>query len=76
VPAIAFAMLFAFLLLPSAGAQAITPDTAADRDVSGWVGRYCTPSGCAGIPSSPLAQAAGFGAASLAIILLARRRRA
>ena len=72
VPAIAFAMLFAFLLLP--GAQAVTTDAAADRDVSGWSGRCCTPADCAGIPSSPVAQAAGFGVASLAILLLARRR--
>ena len=76
MPAIAFAMLFAFLLLQGAGAQAVTPDTAVDRDVSGWSGRCCTPTDCAGIPSSPVAQAAGFGVASLAILLLARRRRA
>jgi hypothetical protein len=76
VRAIVFAVLFAFLLLPSAGARAVTPDAAADPDVSAWVGRYCTPTGCAGTASSPVAQAASFGAASLAIILLARRRRA
>jgi len=76
VRVIVFAILFASLLLLSAGARAVTPEAAADPDVSAWVGLYCTPTGCAGVPSSPVAQAASFGAVSLAIILLARRRRA
>jgi len=76
VRATGFAVLFAISLLSSASARAVAPDAAADPDVSGWAGRYCTPTGCAGVPSSPAAQAASFGAVSLATILLARRRRA
>jgi hypothetical protein len=75
VRATVFGVLFAISLLSSASARAITPD-AAGPDVAGWAGRYCPPTGCAGISSSPVAQAASFGAVSLAIILLARRRRA
>jgi hypothetical protein len=76
VRSIAIAFAFVILLLSSASAWAAAPETAADPDVSGWTGRYCTPTGCAGVASSPVSQAASFGAVSLAIILLARRRRA
>jgi hypothetical protein len=41
-----------------------------------WLGRYSTPTGCSGGPSSPLAQAASFGAAAATIAFLARRRQA
>jgi hypothetical protein len=40
-----------------------------------YVGRYCTPTGCAGAPS-PAGQAASFGTAAATILFLARRRRA
>jgi len=74
--ATALALLIASALLAAPRAHAVTPAAAAEPNVASWVGRYCTPTGCAGAPSSPVAQAAGFGAASLAIIFLARRRRA
>ena len=68
-------MLAAVAIAPMS-AEAATPAAAAEHDVSEWAGRYCTPTGCAGAPSSPVAQAASFGAAALAIGFLARRRRA
>jgi len=71
----ALACLIATALLATPGAHAATPADAAEPNVSEWAGRYCTPTGCAGDPSSPVAQAGGFGAVSLAIIFLARRRR-
>jgi hypothetical protein len=70
------AFLFTAALLTTPSAHAAPPADVAEPNGSSWVGRYCTPTGCAGVPSSPVAQAASFGAASLAIIFLARRRRA
>ena len=37
--------------------------------------RYCTKSACLGAASTPWDEAAGFGAAALAAVLIARRRR-
>ena len=78
---IATGLLLALLLAPAA--RAATPASAAtaavhqtDSGAADWVGRYCTPTGCAGVPARPLVQATSFGAASLAIALLSRRRRA
>jgi hypothetical protein len=78
VRAASFAILIVITVasLATPSARAATPADAADPNVAEWVGRYCTPTGCAGASSSPVAQAASFGAASLAIIFLARRRRA
>jgi hypothetical protein len=75
---LAFSVLAAIAIaqLVPTSAEAATPAAAAEHDVSEWAGRYCTPTGCAGAPSSPVAQAASFGAAALAIGFLARRRRA
>jgi hypothetical protein len=76
VRATTLALLIAITLLATPRAHAATPGDAAEPNAKSWVGRYCTPTGCAGALSSPFAQAAGFGAASLAILFLARRRRA
>jgi len=70
------AILISTASLAPSSARAATPADASDPNVSKWAGRYCTPTGCAGDPSSTVAQAAGFGVASLAIIFRARRRRA
>lgn len=39
-----------------------------------WIGRYCTPAGCAGAASNPWSTAIGFGAAAIAAGWLGRRR--
>jgi len=44
------------------------------RIPSEWLGRYCTPLGCKGPETSPLASGAGFAAAILVGGWLARRR--
>jgi hypothetical protein len=69
------ALLACALFSGAAHASAGTP--AASEDASAeWVGRYCTPQGCSGSLESVLGNAAGFGAAALAALLLARRRSA
>ncbi|MCU0669589.1 MAG: hypothetical protein MUF70_09585 [Myxococcota bacterium] len=70
--------LLACVLLSGAAptsASAFAPAPADDDDAA-WVGRYCTPQGCSGSLESVLGNAAGFGAAALAAVLLARRRSA
>lgn len=63
------------LSLAAPGVAAATPSEA-EEDVSAWVGRYCTPLGCAGAAQSALGNTFGFGAAALTVGWLARRRRA
>jgi hypothetical protein len=76
VMTIAFVSVLA--IAPAAFATTPTDPAAATAEAEAreWVGRYCTPTGCAGAAASPIAQAASFGAASLTIAFLARRRRA
>ena len=69
------ALLAGVLLSGAAPASAFAPAPADDDDTA-WVGRYCTPQGCSGSLESVLGNAAGFGAAALAAVLLARRRSA
>jgi hypothetical protein len=76
VRAIVLAIFAATLSLSVPSARADTKDATPDPDGSAWVGRYCTPTGCAGAPSSPIVQAASFGTAALSIAFLSRRRRA
>jgi hypothetical protein len=58
-------------------AVAATPEAPATSDTAEWVGRYCTPTGCAGVSSpSTFSQATSFGLACASIAFLARRRRA
>jgi len=61
---------------PARDAAAAAAAAKADADATAWAGRYCTPTGCAGAPARPLAEATGFGAACLAMVLCARRRQA
>lgn len=59
------------------GAAHASAGTPASEDASAeWVGHYCTPQGCSGSLESVLGNAAGFGAAALGALLLARRRSA
>jgi hypothetical protein len=64
------------VLLSGAAPASTLATTPADDDAAAWVGRYCTPQGCSGSLESVLGNAAGFGAAALAAVLLARRRSA
>jgi hypothetical protein len=68
--------LLACVLLSGAASASALANAPADDDDAAWAGRYCTPQGCSGSLESVLGNAAGFGAAALAAVLLARRRSA
>jgi len=64
----ALASLAASLCLGSpASASELSPGQAQE-----WKGRYCTSPGCARPAAAPIAEAAGFGAAALGALWLAR----
>lgn len=73
--ALAGALLVCALLFGAARAGAVAP-APSDEVTAAAIGRYCTPRGCSGSLESALGNAAGFGAAALAAVLLARRRSA
>lgn len=64
-------MLFGGVAQANARAPSASDDAPAES-----IGRFCTPYGCSGSLESALGNAAGFGAAALAVVLLARRRSA
>ena len=70
------ALVGAVVGVGSIAASPASADDATDAGVAAWVGRYCTPQGCRGSLESAVGNAAGFGAAALAAVFVARRRSA